>query len=85
MLYVVVLAFVRPSAEALRQKKLRNSTIQVCSLCAILPATEGRILRVYGLVRPLPRLVQKSLAAYGALQWLLVVSEMNRDIVRLER
>ena len=40
---------------------------------------------MYGLVRSLPRLVQESLAAYGALQRFLVVGEMNGDIVRLER
>ena len=40
---------------------------------------------MYGLVRSLPRLVQESLAAYGALEWFLVVGEMNGDIVRLER
>ena len=49
------------------------------------PATKGRFLRVYSLVRPPPRLVQESLPAYGALERFLVVGEMNGDIVRLER
>lgn len=63
--------------------------LQVVVLTLVRPsaesATEGRLLRVDRLVRPPPGLVQESLSAYGALQRLLVVGEMDGDVVGLER